>query len=93
MRESDSSDLSASVSHIHARPAQDDVEVHTVDTDGGIVLDAQVDVFLDAEAEVAVVREVLTTQFVFADLANIKLSFRYLLNSVSQQDRIQNMLS
>ena len=68
VRESNGSDLSASVSDVHASPAQDDVEVHTVDADGGIVLDAQVNVFLDAETEVAVVREILATQFVFTDL-------------------------
>ena len=84
VRESDSSDLSASVSHVHASPAQDDVEVHTVDADGGIVLDAQVDVFLDAEAEVAVVGEVLTTQFVFTDLGKkIKFVKRYSRHSVT----------
>ena len=68
VRESNSSDLSAPVSDIHASPAQDDVEVHTVDTNGGIVLDAQVDVLLDAEAKVSVVREVLATQFVLTNL-------------------------
>ena len=70
--ESDGSDLSASVSHVHASPAQDDVEVHTVDTDGGVVLDTQVDVLLDSESEVSVVGEVLTTQLVLADLERNK---------------------
>ena len=38
--------------------AEDDEEVHTVDTDGGVVLDAEIDVLVDAEAEGAVVGEV-----------------------------------
>jgi len=50
------------------RAAQDDVEVQTIDTDGGIVLDAQIDVFLDAEAKVAGGGEVLATQLVLAHL-------------------------
>lgn len=50
------------------RAAEDDVEVQTIDTDGGIVLDAQIDVFLDAETEVAGGGEVLPTQLVLAHL-------------------------
>lgn len=44
------------------------VEVHSVNTDGRVVFDAQVDVFGDAEAEVARLAEVLLSQFVFLDL-------------------------
>ena len=36
-----------------AATAEDDVEVHTEDTGAGIVLDAEVDVFVDTEAKVA----------------------------------------
>ena len=72
VREPNSSDLLSPVSDIHASPAQDDVEVHTVDADGWIVLDAQVDVLLDAEAEVTVVGEVFPSQLV---LANLKTNF------------------
>jgi hypothetical protein len=36
-----------------AGSAEDDVEVHTEDTSGGVVLDAEVDVFVDTKAEVA----------------------------------------
>merc|ERR1712045_188179 len=53
---------------VHASTAEDNVEVHAVDTNAGIVLDAQVDVLLDAEAEVAVVREVLPPQLVLLHL-------------------------
>ena len=60
--------LAPTVPHVHAGAAQDDVEVHTVDTDGGVVLDTQIDVLLDAKAEVAVLAEVLTAELVLADL-------------------------
>lgn len=48
--------------------SQDNVEVQTVDTDGWIVLDAQVNVFLDTETEVTAGREVVASQLVFTDL-------------------------
>jgi len=44
------------------------VEVHAVDTDRGVVLDAQIDVFADAEAEVARLAEVALPQLVLLDL-------------------------
>ena len=54
MTEPHAAGLAAPVTNIHAGPAEDNVEVHAVDTDAGVVLDAQVDVLLDAEAEVSV---------------------------------------
>lgn len=47
---------------------EDDVEVHTEDTGEGVVLDAQIDVLLDAEAEVSSIREVLLLEFSVLDL-------------------------
>ena len=79
MRRADNADFPASVSDVHAGSAEDDVEVHAVDTDGGIVLDAQVDVLLDAKSEVSVVGEVLATQLVFADLEQSEITFNSLL--------------
>ena len=49
--------------HSHAA-----VEVHSVDTNTRVVLDAQVNVFADTEAEVAGLREVALSQLVFLDL-------------------------
>jgi hypothetical protein len=40
----------------------------TVDTDGRIVLDTKIDVFLDTETEVTSLREVASQEFVFLDL-------------------------
>jgi hypothetical protein len=48
--------------------AEDDVEVHTVDTSGGIVLDTEVDVLVDTEAERTSVGEVVGAEFVLLDL-------------------------
>ena len=44
------------------------VEVHTVDTNTGVVLDAQVDVLADTEAEVAGLGEVALAELVLLDL-------------------------
>ena len=53
--------------------AEDDVEVHTVDTNAGVVLDAQINVFLDTEAEVAGVAEVVSSQLVLTYLGKMKI--------------------
>lgn len=44
------------------------VEVHAVDTDRGVVLDAEIDVLADTEAEVASLGEVALAQLVLLDL-------------------------
>ena len=48
--------------------AHADIEVHAVDTDSGVVLDAEIDVLADAEAEVAGLGEVALAELVFLDL-------------------------
>ena len=52
------------MSHVHAGPAEDDKEVHTIDTDAWVILDAKINVLLDTETEVSVFREVLSSQLV-----------------------------
>lgn len=44
------------------------VEVHAVDTDGGVVLDAEIDVLADTEAEVAGLGEVALAELILLDL-------------------------
>ena len=44
------------------------VEVHTVDTNGRVVLDTEIDVFADTEPKVSGLREVTLAQFVLLDL-------------------------
>lgn len=48
--------------------AADNVEVHTVDSDIGVVLDTHVDVLLDTETEVTGLREVALEELVLLDL-------------------------
>ena len=56
------------MSHVHARPAEDDKEVHTIDTNAWVILDAKINVLLDTETEVSIFREVLSSQLVLLDL-------------------------
>lgn len=44
------------------------VEVHAVDTDGGVVLDTKIDVLADTEAEVASLGEVALAKLVLLNL-------------------------
>merc|ERR1719230_623570 len=50
------------------RPREVHVEVHAVDARAGVVLDAEVDVLSDAEAEAAVLGEVLLPELVLLHL-------------------------
>ncbi len=56
------------VSNIESGPSKHNVEVETIDSDARVVLDTQVDVFLDTEPEVAGTGEVFTSQLVFSHL-------------------------
>jgi len=64
----DSADTPSSLGDTLTWTGHDAVKVHAVDTDARIVLDAQIDVFVDTEAEVAALREVSLFQLVFLDL-------------------------
>merc|ERR1740129_760101 len=66
--EADLAPLELLVLHAEAGPGEVDVEVHAVDARAGVVLDAEVDVLGDAEAEAAVLGEVLLPQLVLLDL-------------------------
>ena len=66
--ESQAAGLVLLVAHVHAGTAEDDIEVHTINTDGRVVLDTQVNVFLDTETKVAILGKVITTQLVFTNL-------------------------
>lgn len=67
VRGSDLSVLVLSDGDSGTRSSHTAVEVHTVDTDGRVVLDVQVNVLLDTESEVSGRREVGFLQFVFPD--------------------------
>ena len=69
--ESDSSGAPLLLEHILSGPAQHDVEVHTVDTDVRVVLDTQIDMLSNTEAEVALVGEVFTPQLELLNLQRL----------------------
>ena len=71
------------VRYVHASTAQHYVEVHTVNTDGGIVLDSQIDMFLNTESKVSIGGKVISTQFVFTNLNNeiYDVLFKYIMYS------------
>lgn len=48
--------------------AHDAEEIHTVNTDGRIILDTKIDMFLDTETEVTSLREVTVQEFVLLNL-------------------------
>ena len=50
------------------RAGELDIEVHTVDTGGRVVLDTEINMLLNTEAKVASVREVLSANLVLLDL-------------------------
>jgi len=69
--ESNLASLAAAVGHIESGSAEDNIEVKTIDTNAGVVLDAQVNVFLDAESKVSSTREIVSPQLVFSHLKQI----------------------
>ena len=68
MRRTDGALHAAAASDALTRAGHAAVEVHAVDTNGGVVLDAQVDVLADTETEVASLGEVALAQLVLLDL-------------------------
>jgi len=52
--------------------AQYYVEVHAIDANVGVIFDAQINVFLNAEAKISCCTEVAFSQLVLSDLCNIK---------------------
>lgn len=68
---SDSGDGSSAVLDASASTSEDDVDVHTEDTNGRIVLDTKIDVLLDTKAEVSSVREVALEQLVLLNLQGL----------------------
>lgn len=68
---SDDSDGSAAVLDTGTGASENDVDIHTEDTDGGIVLDTEIDVLLDTETEVSSVGEVTLEQLVLLNLQSL----------------------
>lgn len=69
--DADGTTLDLALGDTSAGSSELNVEVHTVDTSAGVVLDTEINVLLDAKAKVAGVREVLTLKLVFLDLKTL----------------------
>lgn len=65
---------------------EDHVEVHTVNASGGVVLDTEIDVLADTEAEGASVREVVALQLKLLDLEALLEELLGLLSADSAVD-------
>ena len=71
VRSPNSSMSATALGDASAGTAKHHVEVHPVNADRRVVLDAQINVLLDAKTEVAGVREVFAIELVFFDLMNL----------------------
>lgn len=60
--------ITSFIKALHTWSPKDNIEVKTVDTDGGVVLDTKINVLLDTETEVASGGEIITPQLVFPNL-------------------------
>ena len=68
MRVADSALAAAAAGDALTRAGHAAVEIHTVDTNRGVVLDAEIDVLADTESEVAGLAEVALAELVLLDL-------------------------
>jgi len=71
MRGADAARLGTALIDVEALSTEHNKEIQTIDTDGWIVLDAQINVLLNAKAKIASVGEVVATQFVFLHLKTL----------------------
>ena len=65
MLESHPSTFPFPVTHVEAWSTQNHIEIHSIDSNTGIILDTQIYVFLDTKTKVASRREVVLVQLVF----------------------------
>ena len=86
VRVAKSASLSLSLRHATTGASQLHVEIHTEDTGVGVVLDAQINVLLNTETEVARVREVLLHQLVLLHLQTALQNLQSLLAANGRMD-------
>ena len=53
---------------VESRASQDNVEIHTINTNTGVVFDSKINVFLDTKAKVTSAGEVILWQLIFTNL-------------------------
>ena len=68
MAESNSTLASSPFANSVSLPSEDNVEIHSIDTNAWIIFDSEIDVFLDSKPKVTSGREVSFLQFIFSDL-------------------------
>jgi len=86
VRITNSASLSLSLADTTTRTSKLDVEIHTENTSVGIVLDTEINVFLNTETKVTRVREVVLDEFVFLDLQATFKNLESLLTTNSGMD-------
>lgn len=64
----DSALSSLPVRHTVARPGQHHIEIHAIDPNTWVILDSQVNMLLNSEAKVTLIREVLLSELVLFNL-------------------------
>merc|ERR1719206_989351 len=57
--------LSATVCNVISRSGKHNIEIHTIDTNARIVLDAKIDMFCNTKSKVSSFRKVASSQLVF----------------------------
>ncbi len=72
MVETNASTLVLLLGDAEAGAGEDAVDVHTVNTDVGVVLKVEIDVLINTETKVAGVREVLGLELVVLDSKSLK---------------------
>ena len=88
MAGADAAAATLALRHAAARARQGHVEVHAVDAGRRVVLQPEVDVLADAEAERAVLAEVLLAELVLQDLLQLWDGIRH-ENTVVSRSRWQ----
>lgn len=68
MMSSNASSFGLLLGNLHASTSHADVKVHSINTDGRVVLDSQINVFLNTKSKVSSFGKVAILEFVFFDL-------------------------
>ena len=61
MWSSNAASFSFPVSYVHSGATKNNIKVHTINTNRGIVFNTQIDMFLDTKSKIAILTEVIPT--------------------------------
>ena len=61
MWSSNAAGFSFPVSYVHSGATKNNIKVHTINTNRGIVFNTQIDMFLDTKSKIAILTEVIPT--------------------------------